>query len=117
MPTEFYILIIAAIISFTVSYLSGVLHNFRREFRKQISISTKYEHEMMSSQRDIHLLLKDMQNTLRIVESKVSDLNIRVNIAEVRMEERKAQQFFMPNLMQQMSAAPKRPGRKPKLLR
>jgi hypothetical protein len=63
----------------------------------------------------MHEALKDIQANLKIVESKIGDLTMRVNIAEVRLEERKPQQLMMPvPPVQQISMAPKRGGRRTK---
>ena len=63
----------------------------------------------------MHEALKDIQSNLKIVESKIGDLTMRVNITEVRLEERKPQQFMLPTPpVQQISMAPRRGGRRPK---
>lgn len=63
----------------------------------------------------MHESLKDIHSNLKIVESKIGDLTMRINIAEVRLEERKPQQFMIPTPpVQQISMAPRRGGRRPK---
>lgn len=39
---------------------------------------------------------KQVMDQLRIIESKVSDLSVRVSIAEVRLEERKVPPLLLP---------------------
>lgn len=63
----------------------------------------------------MHETLKDIQANVKIVDLKIGDLTMRVNIAEVRLEERKPQQFMMSvPPVQQISMASRRGGRRPK---
>lgn len=77
-------------------------------------ITTNHQEAGMKS-TIMHEALKDIQSNLKVVESKIGDLTMRVNITEVRLEERKPQQFMMPTPpVQQISMAPRRGGRRTK---
>lgn len=102
--------------------------------RKKIKVSNKYsqytETQAYATQQSIkenhqdtivklsmiHETLKNMHSDLKVIESKIGDLTMRVNIAEVRLEERKPQQFMIPQQIPSISQAaitnqPRKPGR------
>lgn len=70
--------------------------------------------DVIAKLASIHEALKDIQHNLKIVDGKVNDFTMRINIAEVRLEERKAQQLMIPAQVQQLPAMPRRAGRKPR---
>lgn len=72
--------------------------------------------EIQSKLYTISESTKEVNNNLKVVESKIGDLTMRVNITEVRLEERRPQQFSVPHPVQPISIERKKPGRKPKAL-
>ena len=64
----------------------------------------------------MHETLRDVQSNLRTVESKIGDLTMRVNIAEIRLEERKPNQLMMATPPTRQTPVAQRRGRRQKTM-
>lgn len=95
----FLIFYVAGSISFLVCVLVFIQF-YRMNRQKHVLLEMKIN--------SIQISLDGIKQQLNIIESKVGDINVRVSMAEVRLEERKSQhQLLLPG--------PSRRGRKPKI--
>lgn len=105
---------IAMLAAFVCIYVS--MKSVQNSKKHLINIDRSFEsfkettiQEMNRNFDKIFFKLESIENQLRIIDSKTSDLNMRISIAEVRLEERKPQ-ILLPG-----PSAPAKRGRKPKL--
>jgi hypothetical protein len=90
--------------------LFGIREEFLSKYSNTQKLITLSTPEMDKKFDDIMLALREINSQLKIIDSKVGDLNMRVSIAEVRLEERKPQ-LLLPARQIKMR---KKPGPKPK---
>ena len=108
-PTAFIIGLVYLIgFGISITLLITNLRHFRNSHQQLGEINSKLSFQCES--------IKEIQNNLRVIESKIGDLTMRVNITEVRLEERRPQQFSVPHPVQPIAIERKKPGRKPKAL-